>query len=370
LKNVSSHLRINASKLLQEKKLVNKEQVLNALSYVMDPDLHRDLVSLNMIKDIEIQGEKVSFSVELTTPSCPLKSKIEADARKAVLTMTEAKEVDVKMTSKVSHPKALDLSGNCFKHVIAIGSGKGGVGKSTVSLNIALALAKDGAKVGLLDADIYGPNIPRMLGLDRLPETPEGQKIKPADAFGLKVVSIGFLVQAGQPLIWRGPMLHSAIQQFITDFDWGDLDYLVVDLPPGTGDVQLSLTQSLPISGAVIVTTPQQVAIDDAFRAVNMFEKLETPLFGIVENMSYYEMPDGSRQFIFGENGGERLSTQAGVRFLGRIPLDPKIGIGGDIGSPIVLQEPPTVAGEALVAIARNIAAEASKEAFKKIQAG
>jgi ATP-binding protein involved in chromosome partitioning len=336
----------------------------------MDPDLHRDLVSLNMIKDIEIRDERVSFSIELTTPSCPLKSKIEADARGAVLTMTEAKEVDINMTSKVSQSKSLDLSGNCFKHVIAIGSGKGGVGKSTVSLNIALALVRDGAKVGLLDADIYGPNIPRMLGIDRLPDTPEGQKIKPAVVFGLKVVSIGFLVQSGQPLIWRGPMLHSAIQQFITDFDWGDLDYLVVDLPPGTGDVQLSLTQSMPISGAVIVTTPQQVAVDDAWRAVNMFAKLETPLFGIVENMAFLEMPDGSRQYVFGEKGGEHLATQVGARFLGTIPLDPKVGVGGDIGSPVVMQEPLSPSGEALIAIARNIAAEASKEAFRKNQAG
>jgi ATP-binding protein involved in chromosome partitioning len=336
----------------------------------MDPDLHRDLVSLNMIKDIEIRDERVSFSIELTTPSCPLKSKIEADARQAVLTMTEAKEVDINMTSKVSQSKSLDLSGNCFKHVIAIGSGKGGVGKSTVSLNIALALVRDGAKVGLLDADIYGPNIPRMLGIDRLPDTPEGQKIKPAVVFGLKVVSIGFLVQSGQPLIWRGPMLHSAIQQFITDFDWGDLDYLVVDLPPGTGDVQLSLTQSMPISGAVIVTTPQQVAVDDAWRAVNMFAKLETPLFGIVENMAFLEMPDGSRQYVFGEKGGEHLATQVGARFLGTIPLDPKVGVGGDIGSPVVMQEPLSPSGEALIAIARNIAAEASKEAFRKNQAG
>lgn len=350
--------------------MITKEQVLSALSNVMDPDLHRDLVSLNMIKDIEIRDERVSFSIELTTPSCPLKSKIEADARRAVLTMTEAKEVDINMTSKVSQSKSLDLSGNCFKHVIAIGSGKGGVGKSTVSLNIALALVRDGAKVGLLDADIYGPNIPRMLGIDRLPDTPEGQKIKPAVVFGLKVVSIGFLVQSGQPLIWRGPMLHSAIQQFITDFDWGDLDYLVVDLPPGTGDVQLSLTQSMPISGAVIVTTPQQVAVDDAWRAVNMFAKLETPLFGIVENMAFLEMPDGSRQYVFGEKGGEHLAAQVGARFLGTIPLDPKVGVGGDIGSPVVMQEPLSPSGEALIAIARNIAAEASKEAFRKNQAG
>ncbi|NLC30260.1 MAG: Mrp/NBP35 family ATP-binding protein [Chloroflexi bacterium] len=355
---------------VQEIIVINKEQVLKALSHVMDPDLHRDLVSLNMIEDIEIDVEKVSFSIVLTTPSCPLKNQIEADARRAVLSMTEASEVDIKMTARVTESKTVNLGDNCFKHVIAVGSGKGGVGKSTVALNLALALSRDGAKVGLLDADIYGPNIPRMLGLDRLPESGEGKKIAPAEIHGLKVVSIGFLVQPGQPLIWRGPMLHSAIQQFITDFDWGNLDYLVVDLPPGTGDVQLSLAQSLPISGAVIVTTPQQVSVDDASRAANMFAKLEIPLFGIIENMAYLEMPDGSRQYVFGEKGGEHLASQLGAQFLGRIPLDANIGLSGDIGNPIVAQEPLSPSGEALISIARNIAAEASKEAFKKNQAG
>jgi len=336
----------------------------------MDPDLRRDLVSLKMIEDIEIDGGKVSFSIVLTTPSCPLKSQIEADARRTVLSMTEASEVDINMTARVTESKTVNLGDNCFKHVIAVGSGKGGVGKSTVALNIALALSRDGAKVGLMDADIYGPNIPRMLGLDRLPEKGEGKKIAPAEIHGLKVVSIGFLVQPGQPLIWRGPMLHSAIQQFITDFDWGNLDYLVVDLPPGTGDVQLSLAQSLPISGAVIVTTPQQVSVDDASRAANMFAKLEIPLFGIIENMAYLEMPDGSRQYVFGEKGGEHLASQLEAQFLGRIPLDANIGLSGDIGNPIVVQEPLSPSSEALVAIARNIAAEASKEAFRKNQAG
>ncbi|MCK9245594.1 MAG: Mrp/NBP35 family ATP-binding protein [Anaerolineaceae bacterium] len=350
--------------------MITQEQVLNALRHVMDPDLRRDLVSLKMIEDIEIDGGKVSFSIVLTTPSCPLKSQIEADARRTVLSMTEASEVDINMTARVTESKTVNLGDNCFKHVIAVGSGKGGVGKSTVALNIALALSRDGAKVGLMDADIYGPNIPRMLGLDRLPEKGEGKKIAPAEIHGLKVVSIGFLVQPGQPLIWRGPMLHSAIQQFITDFDWGNLDYLVVDLPPGTGDVQLSLAQSLPISGAVIVTTPQQVSVDDASRAANMFAKLEIPLFGIIENMAYLEMPDGSRQYVFGEKGGEHLASQLEAQFLGRIPLDANIGLSGDIGNPIVVQEPLSPSSEALVAIARNIAAEASKEAFRKNQAG
>lgn len=350
--------------------MITKEQVLSALSHVMDPDLNRDLVSLNMIENVAIDGEKVSFSIVLTTPSCPLKGKIEADARQAVLSMTEAKSVDIKMTAKVKQPKPVDLANNRFKHVIAVGSGKGGVGKSTVSLNLALALAKDGAKVGLLDSDIYGPNIPRMLGIDRLPDTYEGEKIKPAEIHGIKVLSIGFMVQNGQPLIWRGPLLHSAIQQFLSDFDWGELDYLVVDLPPGTGDVQLSLAQSIPISGGVVVTTPQQVAVDDASRAVNMFAKLEIPVFGVVENMSYLDMPDGTKMYVFGENGGQHLANQVGTRFLGRIPIDPAIGVGGDIGSPVLLQEPLSAAGLAMVDIARNIAAEASKEAYRKNNAG
>ncbi len=350
--------------------MITKEQVLSALSHVMDPDLNRDLVSLNMIENVAIDGEKVSFSIVLTTPSCPLKGKIEADARQAVLSMTEAKSVDIKMTAKVKQPKPVDLANNRFKHVIAVGSGKGGVGKSTVSLNLALALAKDGAKVGLLDSDIYGPNIPRMLGIDRLPDTYEGEKIKPAEIHGIKVLSIGFMVKNGQPLIWRGPLLHSAIQQFLSDFDWGELDYLVVDLPPGTGDVQLSLAQSIPISGGVVVTTPQQVAVDDASRAVNMFAKLEIPVFGVVENMSYLDMPDGTKMYVFGENGGQHLANQVGTRFLGRIPIDPAIGVGGDIGSPVLLQEPLSAAGLAMVDIARNIAAEASKEAYRKNNAG
>ena len=347
--------------------MANKEQILNALSHVMDPELRQDLVSLKMIEDVVVDGDKVRFSIVLTTPSCPLKGKIEADARRAVLTMTDVKEVHINMTSRVQGAKkTMDFGSNRFEHVIAVGSGKGGVGKSTVSVNIALALAKDGAKVGLMDADIYGPNIPRMLGIDRLPDTLEGQKIRPAELFGLKILSIGFLVQAGQPLIWRGPMLHSAIQQFITDFDWGDLDYLVVDLPPGTGDVQLSLSQTLPIDGAVIVSTPQQVAIDDAYRAVSMFEKLEVPLFGIIENMAYLPMPDGTELHVFGENGGEHLASLVGARFLGRIPIDPAIGKSGDIGSPVVIQEPLSDAAQAFVDIARNIAAEASKVAHGK----
>jgi len=346
--------------------LLTSEAVLNALRQVMDPDLHQDLVSLGMIKDLKIDGEQVSFTIELTTPSCPLKSKIENDARQAVLSMTEAKVVQINTSARVRTPKPLTIDKNQFKHVIAVGSGKGGVGKSTVAVNLAVALASDGAKVGLLDADIYGPNIPRMLGIDRLPDSQTSGKIPLAEAYGMKVMSIGFLVQNGQPLIWRGPMLHSAIQQFITDFDWGDLDYFIVDLPPGTGDVQLSLSQTLPLTGAVIVTTPQQVAVDDASRAVAMFEKLEVPVLGIVENMSYLNLPDGSKLAVFGEGGGEHLAFRTGTTFLGRIPLDPEIGKSGDFGSPIVLLDRNNPSAEALREVACKVAAEASIKAHER----
>ena len=345
--------------------MLNNDAVLNALRNVMDPDLHQDLVSLGMIKDLKVDDERVSFTIELTTPSCPLKSKIENDARQAVLGLTDAKEVEINMSARVRNQKAVTIDKNQFKHVIAVGSGKGGVGKSTVSVNLALALARDGAKVGLLDADIYGPNIPRMLGMDRLPDNEGDGKIPLAEIHGMKVMSIGFLVQNGQPLIWRGPMLHSAIQQFITDFDWGDLDYFIVDLPPGTGDVQLSLSQTLPLTGAVIVTTPQQVAIDDASRAVGMFEKLEVPVLGIVENMSYLVMPDGSKLAVFGTGGGERLAFRTGTTFLGQIPLDPEIGINGDIGSPVVLLDETNPSAAAMREVARKVAAEASIKAHE-----
>ncbi len=287
------------------------------------------------------------------------------------MTMTDAKEVHVKMTSRVQGArKAIDMGSNRFEHVIAVGSGKGGVGKSTVSANIALALAKDGAKVGLMDADIYGPNTPRMLGIEGLPLTQKDGKIRPAEILGMKVLSIGFMVPDGQALIWRGPLLHSAIQQFVTDFDWGGaLDYLVVDMPPGTGDVQLSLSQTLPIDGAVIVTTPQQVATDDAHRAVTMFEKLEIPLFGIVENMAYLPMPDGTQLHVFGEKV-ERILLHTSARDFGQSAhRPPAIAKGGDRGLVTVMQEPLSDAGQAFVDIARNIAAEASKVAYSKRKA-
>ncbi len=348
--------------------MITTEQVSQALSTVMDPDLHKDLVSLQMIEDIHIEGEKVSFTLVLTTPACPLRTQLERDAREAVMTQTGAKEVNVKVISRTPGAKPLSLGDNQFGHVIAVGSGKGGVGKSTVASNLAISLAQQGANVGLMDADIYGPNIPRMLGIDEFhPTSKDGQKIQPAIAHGIKVVSIGFFVQEGQPLIWRGPLLHSAIQQFLSDFDWGCLDYLVVDLPPGTGDVQLSLAQSLPISGAVLVTTPQAVAVDDAYRATSMFEKLAVPVLGIIENMAFLELPDGNRMTLFGEGGGKALAERSGVPFLGSIPFDQQIVQNGDRGLLIVENHAESPAAQAIRTISSKVAAELSKQDYARV---
>ena len=337
---------------------VTQEQVLQALSKVMDPELRKDLVSLNMIKDIAIKGSEVAFTVELTTPACPLRTQIQKDAENAVLAIDGVDSVKVTMGAKVPEDKKItDLD---IKNIIAVGSGKGGVGKSTVAVNLAVALAQCGAKVGLMDADIYGPNVPMMMGLEVLPPTPKGKKIQPAEAFGVKVMSIGFMVNTGQPLIWRGPMLHSAIKQFLMDVDWGELDYLIVDLPPGTGDVQLSLVQTVPLSGGVIVTMPQKVSFDDAARAVSMFKKMDVTILGIVENMSFLEMPDGSLRRLFGEGGGEQLAGMAGAPLLANIPIDEYVREGGDNGKPVVAAEPESPAGRALTALAESVAARMS----------
>lgn len=339
---------------------VTKAQVIAALSQVQDPELRKDLVSLNMIKDIEVNGSQVSFTVELTTPACPLRNQIQKDAENAVLAIDGVKSVKVTMGARVMEDKKIEnLS---IKNIIAIGSGKGGVGKSTIAVNIAVALAECGAKVGLMDADIYGPNVPTMMGVSALPPTPQGSKIQTAEAYGVKVMSIGFMVTPGQPLIWRGPLLHSAIKQFLMDVDWGELDYLIVDLPPGTGDVQLSLVQTVPLSGGVIVTMPQQVSLDDAYRAASMFKKMDVPVLGVVENMSYLEMEDGSLRRIFGEGGGEQLAGMAGVPLLANIPIDENIRAGGDQGAPVVVRDPESPGAQALTALAQSVAARMSME--------
>jgi len=250
-----------------------------------------------------------------------------------------------------------------IRNAIAVGSGKGGVGKSTVSVNIAIALAKSGARVGLMDADIYGPNIPTMLGVEKLPP-PKADKLVPAKAYDIKMISMGLLVKPGQPLIWRGPMLNSAIRQFLSDVEWGELDYLIVDLPPGTGDAALSLAQALPLSGAIIVTLPQLVSIEDASRGLAMFRQLEVPILGIIENMSFLEMPDGSRVDVFGSGGGEQLAQSSGAPFLGKIPMDPDVRIGGDSGKPVLVAKPDSAAAQALKEIAQQVAARISVAAL------
>ena len=343
---------------------VTEAAVMAALGKVQEPELHRDLVSLNMIRDLKIEGDKVAFTIMLTTPACPLRSQIESEARQAVQSVPGVGGVEISMNANVpsdGRPRGLlDLP---IRNAVAVASGKGGVGKTTIAVNVAVVLAQSGARVGLLDADIYGPNVPTMMGLKKLPSPVEG-KLQPAESYGVKVMSIGFLVKPDQPLIWRGPMLHSAIRQFLTDVTWGELDYLIIDLPPGTGDAALSLAQSLPLSGGIIVTLPQQVSLDDARRGLEMFRQLDVPIFGVVENMSFLELPDGSRMDIFGSGGGERLAHEAGVPFIGAIPIDPNVRAGGDSGEPVTATHPESAVARALTRVAMDVAAKISVAAM------
>ena len=351
------------------KKNITEKDILNALDQVEEPELHASLVSLHMIQNISVKDDAVSFDLILTTPACPLKSEIEASARDAVLALGVGK-VSINMKSVIREdPRIKNREGLKIKNIIAIASGKGGVGKSTLAVNTAVALAQTGAKVGLLDADIYGPNTHTMLGVDKIP-SPENGRIIPAQKSGIKLISIGLLVDPKQALIWRGPMLHSAIKQFVMDVEWGELDYLIVDLPPGTGDAQISLSQVIDITAAVIVTLPQNVSVDDARRAANMFTQLSIPLLGVVENMSYLKMPDGSKNTIFGEGGGEKLAHELGVPFLGSIPIDAAVREGGDDGKPIVEYHGEMDSAVILTKLACQIAAEVSKLTQKVAKSG
>ncbi len=346
---------------------VEESQVVAALRTVMEPDLKKDLVSLDMIRDIHIdERNKVSFSVVLTTPACPMKNQIRQACIDAVRTCVPlADEIEVNMTSKVTsscghNQDEEDRPLKKVKNIIAVASGKGGVGKSTFAVNLAVSLAESGAKVGLIDADLYGPSIPTMFGLyDAKPEV-VNKNLVPVEKYGVKLMSIGFLIETDTAVIWRGPMASSAIKQFITEVEWGELDYLIFDLPPGTGDIQLTLVQTIPLTGAVIVTTPQDVALADVSKAVSMFRKVHVPILGLVENMSYYELPDGTKDYIFGKAGGERFARAQGIAFLGSIPIGREVREGGDSGKPFVLTDPGSVTSTALSGSAREVARQIS----------
>jgi ATP-binding protein involved in chromosome partitioning len=348
--------------------MLTEPAIYEALRAVQEPELGRDIVSLDMVKDVTLNGGDVALTIELTTPACPLKDEIERRVHE-VLTGIGARGVDITWGAMVrrsapSQPQALVPGA---KNIVAVASGKGGVGKSTVSTNLAVSLALDGATVGLLDADITGPNIPLMLGVDGAPTASEAGRIVPLERYGVKVISIQFFVPSGQPIVWRGPLVGGAIQQFLRDVDWGDLDYLVIDLPPGTSDAQLTLAQSVPISGALLVTTPQDVALLDVEKALAMFRRMSVPVLGVVENMSAFICPHcGEATEIFGRGGGETFARRHELEYFGGIPLDVKVRQGGDVGVPAVAQREPGAAAVVLRQLARQVAARMSVRAARE----
>src|ERR1041384_4584401 len=347
---------------------VTEQNVLEALRKIVDPDLHKDIVALGFVKDLQINGGDVSFRIVLTTPACPVKEQMQTQAQELVSALPGVSAVHVKMDAEV--PKGRGITEKVVvpgvRNIIAVSSGKGGVGKSTVAVNLAVALAQDGARVGLMDADLYGPNAPLMLGLTDAQPIVSGNKLVPNEAHGVKLISIGILKPGDEPMIFRGPILHSLVRQFLGDVLWGELDYLIVDMPPGTGDVQLSLAQLVPVQGAVLVTTPQAVALADVRRARRMFETVEIPVLGVVENMSYFIAPDtGTRYNIFGEGGGRRLSEEYGVPYLGAVPLGMGVREGGDSGVPVVVSKPDSPQAQAFRKVSEEVARQISIEAMK-----
>ncbi|QLE54853.1 Mrp/NBP35 family ATP-binding protein [Nostoc sp. TCL26-01] len=352
--------------------VLDAQSVLEVLRPVQDPELRKSLVELNMIRNVKIESGRVSFTLVLTTPACPLREFIVEDCQKAVKKLPGVIDVSVDVTAETPQQKNVPDRNNVpgVKNIIAISSGKGGVGKSTVAVNVAVALAQTGAKVGLLDADIYGPNDPTMLGLADaqivVRSTEKGEVLEPAFNHGVKLVSMGFLIDRDQPVIWRGPMLNGVIRQFLYQVQWGELDYLIVDMPPGTGDAQLTLTQAVPMSGAVIVTTPQNVALLDSRKGLRMFQQMNVSVLGIVENMSYFIPPDmpGKQYDIFGSGGGSKTAAELGVPLLGCVPLEISTRIGGDNGVPIVVADPNSASAKALKAIALAIAGKVSVAAL------
>ncbi|MFN0124783.1 MAG: Mrp/NBP35 family ATP-binding protein [Blastocatellia bacterium] len=350
---------------------ITEAAVLGALRAVKDPDLHKDIVTLNMIRDVKICGGVIGFRFVLTTPACPVRDQLKFEAQKAVMAIPGVEQVEVTMDAEV--PKA---RGNVDKtaiegigHIVAVSSGKGGVGKSTVAVNLAVSLAMLGARVGILDTDVYGPNVPIMMGGNDQPVVRDDRLIPPV-YHGVRTMSIGLLNPGDRAIVWRGPMLHSAVSQFLRQVEWGELDYLIVDMPPGTGDVQLSMAQMVPLAGAVLVTTPQEVSLGDVRKAYNMFEQLHVPVLGIVENMSYFVCPScEDRHFIFGNGGGEALAARYDAPFLGAIPLSLNVREGGDLGIPIVKGAPDSAQARAFREVAQNVAAQISIHAIRSNRA-
>lgn len=345
-----------------------EETILNSLKQIVDPDLRKDIVTLGFVKDLKIEGGAVSFRIVLTTPACPVKEEMEAQAREIVGGLEGVTAVNVTMDAEV--PQGRGAANNVaipgVKNIIAVSSGKGGVGKSTVAVNLAVALVQDGARVGLMDADVYGPNVPLMLGVaHKQPEVFEN-KLIPLEAHGVKMISMAVLAPPDKAMIMRGPMLHGIVRQFLTDVDWGELDYLIVDMPPGTGDVQLSLAQLVPVQGAVLVTTPQNVSIADVRRAYKMFEQVNVPVLGVIENMSYFIAPDtGQRYNIFGEGGGAAFCDEYALNFLGEVPLGMEVRESGDKGIPVVIARPDSPQSRAFHKVAEEVARQVSIEAMK-----
>jgi ATP-binding protein involved in chromosome partitioning len=347
---------------------VTEEIVLSALKRIIDPDLRKDIVTLGFIKDLNIAGGDVSFRIVLTTPACPVKEEMESQASALVGGLDGVTAVKVTMDAEV--PQGRGIAQNVaipgVKNIIAVSSGKGGVGKSTVAVNLAVSLSANGASVGIMDSDVYGPNIPMMLGSNLDQPAVENGKLRPIEAHGIKMISMAVLVPPDKPMILRGPMLHGIVKQFLSDVNWGDLDYLIVDMPPGTGDVQLSLAQLVPVQGAVLVTTPQEVSLLDVRRAVKMFETVNVPVLGVIENMSYFVAPDtGNRYEIFGKGGGRKLCEEYGLNFLGEVPMGIEVREGGDIGVPVVVSNPDSPQSAAFRSVAEEVARQISIEAMK-----
>ena len=342
---------------------VTQEAVLEALRSVIDPELHKDIVTLKMVKNVQVQNGTVSLLVTLTTPACPLRETIEKDVRAALSKLSGVSAVDLRFDAAVPAGRSVGDKAPIpgVKNIIAVASGKGGVGKTTVAVNLAIALQRMGASIGLLDADVYGPNVPVMLGSTETPRAESERVIIPVEAYGIKMISMGLLNPGDKPLIWRGPMLHSVLQQFLRSVRWGDTDYLVVDLPPGTGDVQLSLIQNVAVTGAVIVTTPSIVALADVRKAIEMFRQVNVEILGVVENMSYFACPHcKGRIDVFGHGEGERMAQLFRVPFLGEIEIDPQIRIGGDTGKPVASLGEDAPGAKSMYAMARNVAARLS----------